>query len=82
MSRICVKWEAYGRYLTRDLFLLSWLVPLAALSAIPPLLSFYSKDVIIEADTFISTVPGASYAYFCVQAGVGITALYTFELSF
>lgn len=52
-----------------------------AISAIPPFSGFYSKDVIIEA-TRLSTLPGASYAYFCVMAGAFITPLYSFRALF
>lgn len=52
-----------------------------ALSAIPPFAGFYSKDSIIEA-AHLSTIPGASYAYFCVAAGAFVTGLYTFRALF
>ncbi len=52
-----------------------------ALSAIPPFSGFYSKDAIIEAVHF-STIPGASYAYFCVALGAFITPLYIFRAFF
>lgn len=52
-----------------------------ALSAIPPFAGFYSKDIIIDAAK-IATIPGASYAYFCVTAGAFVTALYTFRALF
>jgi len=60
---------------------LTFLIGSLALAAIPPFAGFYSKDIIIEA-TRLSTVPGASYAYFCVQAGAFVTALYTFRALF
>jgi len=60
---------------------LTFLIGSFALAAIPPFAGFYSKDVIIEA-TRLSTVPGASYAYCCVQAGAFVTALYTFRALF
>jgi len=59
----------------------TFLIGSLALSALPPFAGFYSKDIIIEA-TRLSTLPGASYAYFCVQAGAFCTALYTFRAVF
>jgi NADH-quinone oxidoreductase subunit L len=50
-----------------------------ALCGIPPFAGFFSKDVILEA-THLSTIPGHGYAYFCVAAGVFVTAFYTFRL--
>lgn len=58
-----------------------FLMGCCALAAIPPFAGFYSKDVIIEA-THLSSLPGAHYAYFCVQAGAFITALYSFRVLF
>ncbi len=52
-----------------------------ALCAVPPLSGFYSKDTIIEAAQ-LSTIPGSSYAYFCVVTGAMITALYSFRAFF
>ena len=52
-----------------------------ALCAIPPFSGFYSKDTIIEA-VQLSTIPGSSYAYFCVVIGAMVTALYTFRALF
>ncbi|HFE8548254.1 TPA: NADH-quinone oxidoreductase subunit L [Legionella pneumophila] len=52
-----------------------------ALCAFPPFAGFYSKDTIIEAAQ-LSQIPGSSYAYFCVTAGVMVTALYTFRSLF
>ncbi len=52
-----------------------------ALCGIPPFAGFFSKDAIIEA-VHASTVPGHSYAYFTVVAGVFVTAFYTFRLLF
>ncbi|WP_133130544.1 NADH-quinone oxidoreductase subunit L [Legionella yabuuchiae] len=52
-----------------------------ALCAIPPFAGFYSKDTIIEA-VQLSTIPGSSYAYFCVAIGAMVTALYTFRAFF
>ncbi len=60
---------------------LTFLIGSLALCAIPPFAGFYSKDIIIEA-TRLSTLPGASYAYFCVQAGAFVTAVYTFRALF
>ncbi len=52
-----------------------------ALCAIPPFAGFYSKDTIIEA-VQLSTIPGSSYAYFCVAVGAMVTAIYTFRALF
>ncbi len=52
-----------------------------ALTGIPPLAGFWSKDAIIEA-AHLSTIPGHGYAYFAVMAGVFVTALYTFRMLF
>jgi NADH-quinone oxidoreductase subunit L len=42
---------------------------------------FYSKDSILMAVEH-ATIPGAGYAYFCVLAGVFVTAFYTFRMVF
>lgn len=60
---------------------LTFVIGALALSAIPPFSGFYSKDAIIEAAK-LSTIPGASYAYFCVLAGAFITPLYIFRALF
>jgi NADH-quinone oxidoreductase subunit L len=52
-----------------------------ALIGAPFLSGFYSKDSIIEA-VHLSTIPGAGYAYFCVVAGVFVTAFYSFRMYF
>jgi NADH-quinone oxidoreductase subunit L len=52
-----------------------------ALAGIPPFAGFFSKDAIIEA-VHASTIPGHSYAYFAVVAGVFITAFYSFRMLF
>ena len=57
------------------------LVGSLALCGIPPFAGFFSKDAIIEA-VHLSTIPGHGYAYFCVVAGVFVTAFYTFRLIF
>jgi NADH-quinone oxidoreductase subunit L len=49
-----------------------------ALCGVPFFSGFYSKDAIIEA-VGESHRWGAHYAYFCVMAGVLVTALYTFR---
>ena len=60
-----------------------WTALLGALALIgfPGFAGFFSKDAIIEA-THASTIPGAHYAYWSVQLGVFITALYTFRMIF
>ncbi len=55
-----------------------WLGSLA-LAGAPGFAGFFSKDAIIEAVGESHRV-GADYAYFCVLAGVFITALYSFRL--
>jgi NADH-quinone oxidoreductase subunit L len=52
-----------------------------ALAGIPPFAGFFSKDAIIEA-VHLSRIPGHSYAYFAVLAGVFITAFYSFRMLF
>ncbi|HEY3177333.1 MAG TPA: NADH-quinone oxidoreductase subunit L [Casimicrobiaceae bacterium] len=52
-----------------------------ALAGVPPFAGFFSKDAIIEA-VHLSRIPGHSYAYFAVMAGVFITAFYSFRLLF
>ena len=60
-----------------------WTSLLGALALIgfPGFSGFFSKDALIEAVS-LSHAPGASYALFCVTAGVFITALYTFRMIF
>ena len=50
-----------------------------ALAGAPFFSGFFSKDAIIEA-VHESHRTGAGYAYFCVMAGVFVTALYSFRL--
>ncbi|MEO8808876.1 MAG: NADH-quinone oxidoreductase subunit L [Rhodanobacter sp.] len=57
-----------------------WIGSLALVAA-PFTSGFYSKDAIIEA-VGESHRWGASYAYFCVMAGVLVTGLYTFRQMF
>nr|MBP6514591.1 NADH-quinone oxidoreductase subunit L [Steroidobacteraceae bacterium] len=52
-----------------------------ALIGFPGFSGFFSKDIIIEA-VHASKLPAAGYAYFCVLAGVFVTALYSFRLVF
>lgn len=52
-----------------------------AIVALPPFAGFYSKDIIIEAAR-LSTLTGGRYAYYCVQVGAFVTALYSFRLLF
>jgi NADH-quinone oxidoreductase subunit L len=59
----------------------TFLIGSLALCAIPPFSGFYSKDTIIEAAK-LSTIPGASYAYFCVAVGAMVTAIYSFRAFF
>lgn len=59
----------------------TFLIGCLALCAIPPFAGFFSKDTIIEAAK-LSSIPGSSYAYFCVSVGAMVTALYTFRSFF
>jgi NADH-quinone oxidoreductase subunit L len=52
-----------------------------ALIAFPGTAGFFSKDAIIAA-VGVSSIPGATYAYWCVFLGVFVTALYSFRLIF
>jgi NADH-quinone oxidoreductase subunit L len=58
----------------------SWIGALALIGT-PFFAGFYSKDTIIEA-VGASHRWGAGYAYWCVLAGVFVTALYTFRMLF
>jgi NADH-quinone oxidoreductase subunit L len=58
-----------------------FLVGALALAALPPFSGFYSKDAIIDA-VHASTLPAASYAYYCVLAGALVTAFYIFRALF
>ncbi|HEU4626477.1 MAG TPA: NADH-quinone oxidoreductase subunit L [Steroidobacteraceae bacterium] len=58
----------------------SWIGALALVGT-PFLSGFYSKDTIIEA-VGESHRYGATYAYYCVLAGVFVTSLYTFRMLF
>jgi NADH-quinone oxidoreductase subunit L len=60
--------------------LTSWIGALALIGT-PFFSGFYSKDAIIEA-VAASHRYGATYAYWCVQLGVYVTALYTFRMLF
>jgi NADH-quinone oxidoreductase subunit L len=57
------------------------LIGALALIGTPFFSGFYSKDVLIEA-VGESHRWGAGYAYFCVVAGVFVTAFYTFRMIF
>ena len=58
----------------------SWIGSLALIGT-PFFSGFYSKDAIIEA-VGESHRWGATYAYYCVMAGVFVTALYSFRMMF
>lgn len=63
---------------------ITWITALIgslALIGTPFFSGFYSKDTIIEA-VAEANVFGAGYAYFCVLAGVFVTAFYTFRMYF
>jgi NADH-quinone oxidoreductase subunit L len=57
------------------------LVGTLALVGFPGFSGFFSKDALIEA-VHESHLAGATYAYWCVLAGVFVTALYSFRLVF
>jgi NADH-quinone oxidoreductase subunit L len=57
------------------------LVGSLALIGFPGTSGFFSKDLLIDA-VHESHRVGSGYAYFCVQSGVFITALYTFRMFF
>ena len=57
------------------------LIGTLALIGFPGFSGFFSKDALIEA-VHLSTIPGATYAYWCVLLGVFVTALYSFRLLF
>jgi NADH-quinone oxidoreductase subunit L len=52
-----------------------------ALIGFPGFSGFFSKDIVIEAVKH-SDIVGARYAYWCLLAGVFVTALYSFRLLF
>ena len=58
-----------------------FLVGALALAALPPFSGFYSKDAIIDA-VHESTLPAASYAYYCVLMGALVTTFYIFRAFF
>jgi len=61
------------------------LVGSLALIGFPGTAGFFSKDALIEAVHLASTETGragATYAYWCVLAGVFVTALYSFRMFF
>ncbi len=60
---------------------LTVLIGAIANAGLPPFAGFFSKDSIIEA-VQLSHIPGASFAYFAVLAGVFIGGLYSFRLVF
>ncbi|MBN9428035.1 MAG: NADH-quinone oxidoreductase subunit L [Burkholderiales bacterium] len=63
---------------------ITWITSLLgslALIGTPFFSGFYSKDLIIEAAKF-AQVPGATFAYYSVLAGVFITAFYSFRMYF
>lgn len=70
-----------GLYKKMPITYVTFLIGSLALCAIPPFAGFYSKDTIIEA-VQLSTIPGSSYAYFCVVVGAMVTAVYTFRSLF
>ncbi len=63
---------------------ITWITSLIgslALIGTPFFSGFYSKDSIIEA-VQLTHIPGASFAYFAVVAGVFVTAFYSFRMYF
>ena len=61
-------------------WLTSWIGSLALIGT-PFLSGFYSKDSIIEAAK-MSHIPGSTFAYYAVLAGVFVTAFYSFRMYF
>jgi NADH-quinone oxidoreductase subunit L len=59
----------------------SFLIGACALTALPPFSGFYSKDSVIEA-VHHSTLPGATYAYYCLLIGAFVTGFYIFRAYF
>jgi NADH-quinone oxidoreductase subunit L len=57
------------------------LIGALALIGFPGFSGFFSKDALIEA-VELSSLPAARYGYWCVLAGVFVTAFYTFRLVF
>jgi NADH-quinone oxidoreductase subunit L len=63
---------------------ITWITSLLgslALIGFPLFSGFFSKDSIIEA-VHASQLPGSSFAYFAVMAGVFVTAFYSFRMYF
>ncbi|GAB2890177.1 NADH-quinone oxidoreductase subunit L [Uliginosibacterium flavum] len=63
---------------------ITWITSLlgsVALIGLPFTSGFYSKESIVEA-VKLSQLPGSGYAYFCVMAGVLVTAFYSFRMYF
>jgi NADH-quinone oxidoreductase subunit L len=63
---------------------ITWITSLLgslALIGTPLFAGFYSKENIIEAARF-ANLPGASFAYYAVLAGVFVTAFYSFRMYF
>lgn len=52
-----------------------------ALIGFPGFSGFFSKDALIEA-VHLSSLPGATFAFWCVLLGVFVTSLYSFRLLF
>ncbi len=60
---------------------ITFLIGACALSALPPFSGFYSKDSVIEA-VHMSTIPGATYSYWCLVFGAFVTGFYIFRAYF
>ena len=64
---------------------ITWITSLIgslALIGTPFFAGFYSKDLIIEAAKFADLGAASTFAYYCVLAGVFITAFYSFRMYF
>jgi NADH-quinone oxidoreductase subunit L len=59
----------------------TFLVGSLALIGFPGSSGFFSKDLLIDAEHAAHRV-GSTYAYYCVLAGIFVTALYTFRMFF
>jgi NADH-quinone oxidoreductase subunit L len=70
-----------GLYKYMPITYITSLIGSLALIGFPGFAGFFSKDTIIEA-VQLSHIAGSGFAYFCVLAGVFVTALYSFRMFF
>ncbi len=74
-------WKMGGLFKKLPITYVTMLLGTLALMGFPFFSGFYSKDLIIEA-VALSTLPGATIAYYAVLSSVFVTALYSFRLLF